>query len=333
MKEISFNDLSGKVVAIDASIFLYQFLTTIRSADGQLLMDSKGQVTSHLVGLFSRTTNLMQKGIKPVYVFDGKVPLLKQVERDRRKELKIEAERKYQEAVEKEDVDEMKKYAARTTRLTSEMVVEAKELLYALGVPVIEAASEGEAQAAYLVKKGDAFCVASQDADCLMFGATRLVKNLSIAGRKKKAGSIAYTTIEPEIIFLDENLSNLGISHEQLIALCMMVGTDYNPGGIKGIGPKNALKLVRQYGTDFDRLFNDVKWGNYFSYNWKEVYDLIINIPVSDDYTLKWWDVDINRLKALLVDKHDFSNERVDSTISKLIELKEKKTQKSLFDY
>jgi len=157
---ISLNDLTNKTLVIDSYNFLYQFLTTIRSRDGSLLMDSKGNITSHLVGLFSRTTRLMQNNIKLIFVFDGKPPELKEKERERRKNIKINAEKEYKKAVEEENIEEMKKYASRTSRLTEEMIDDSKKLISALGLPIIQAPSEGEAQAACIAKNKDAdYCV------------------------------------------------------------------------------------------------------------------------------------------------------------------------------
>ena len=232
-KEIELDELSGKTIVIDAPIQLYQFLSSIRGRDGSLLSDSKGEVTSHLIGLSSRIPKLMEKNIRLAYVFDGKVPDLKKKERVRRKELKIEAEKKYHEAVKKEDLEEMKKYAARTTRLTPSMIEEAKKLIEALGIPIIDAPSEAEAQASYIVKNGDAWAVGTNDADVLMFGAPRLIRNLSIVGKRKKTSKLAYETISPELVDLAENLNNLGMDNDQLIALSMLVGTDFNVGGIR----------------------------------------------------------------------------------------------------
>ncbi len=333
-KEIKLEDLRNKTLAVDASLFLYQFLTTIRSRDGSLLTDSKGNVTSHLVGLFSRTTSLMSKGIKLVYVFDGKPPKLKMEERARRKELKIEAQKKYEIAVKKEDVDEMKKYAARTSRLTSDMVEEAKKLLEALGVPVVQAPSEGEAQASFMVKNNDCYAVASQDADCLMFGAPRLVRNVSIAGKKKKANQLTYHTVEPELVVLKDVLHKLEIDHHQLIALGMLVGTDYNHGGIKGIGPKNAIKLVKKYREkDFSKLFEDVKWDDNFDFSWKEVYSTIKDMPTTEKYNVKFGRIDEAKVRKILIDEHDFTEERINNAISRLVEEGNAKKQKSIFDY
>ncbi|MBU0627824.1 MAG: flap endonuclease-1 [Nanoarchaeota archaeon] len=332
-REISIDELSGKIMVVDGPLWMYQFLSSIRQPDGSLLSDSKGNVTSHLIGLSSRVPKLMEKNIKLAFCFDGKVPDLKKQERERRKEVKIAAERRYEEAVKKKDIEDMKKYAARTTRLTKEMIDEAKRLLEALGIPVIDAPSEAEAQASNIVKNKDAFAVATSDADVLMFGATRLVRNLNIAGKRKKTNKLVYETVKPEIVDLAENLNTWGIDNEQLIVLSMLVGTDYNIGGIKGIGPKNALKLVKKYDSKFDELFREVKWDENFSYPWTEVFGLIKDIPVIDDYKLEWKDVDKEKLFKILVDEHNFSEERVNHTMDKLVEKKEEKKQTGLSQF
>lgn len=332
-KEIELDFLKGRIIILDAYNVLYQFLTTIRGRDGALLMDSKGNVTSHLVGLFTRTTNLMQRGIKIAFVFDGKPPELKRKTAEHRNILKLEAEKKYMEAKSKEDIEDMKKYASRMTRLTKDMVDESKKLIAFLGLPVVQAPSEGEAQAAYMVSKNKGYAVGSQDFDSLIHGATKLVRNLSIAGKRKKGKALGYDAVKPELIELSENLNSLGIDQNQLTALAMIIGTDYNPGGIKGIGPKNALKLVKKHKTDFDNLFKEVKWDSNFEFPWTEVYYLIKKMPVTDEYELKWNNVDREGLFRLLVDEHDFSDERVKSTLEKFNKETGRKQQKSLTDF
>ena len=332
-KELVLSSLRDKVIAVDAHIFLYQFLTTIRQSDGSFLMDSRGNITSHLSGLFARNINLMQQGLKLVYVFDGKAPELKIRERERRKTLKEEALEKYEKATAAQNIEEMKKYAARTTRLTSEMIEESKKLIVAMGIPIVEAPSEGEAQAAYMVKQDRAFAVASQDADSLMFGATRVVRNLSLVGKRKKTNKLSYETIKPEIISLGDTLNNLGLDQDQLIVLGMLVGTDFNEGGIKGIGPQKGLKLIKEFGTDFDKLFESVKWNDSFLYPWTEVFYLFKKIPVIDDYDLSWKPIDRDKVYELLVEEHDFSRERVLGSFDKLIREKEKNTQKGLGEF
>ena len=331
-KEIDLDYLKNKIIILDAYNILYQFLTTIRGRDGSLLSDSKGNITSHLVGLFSRTSNLMQRGLKLVFVFDGKPPELKQKTHEERKALKIQAEKKYIIAKKKGDEEEMKKYASRTSRLNREMVNEAKELVSLLGLPVVQAPSEGEAQAAHMINKNKGFAVGSQDFDALIHGATKLVRNISISGRRKKS-KVGYETVNPELIDLSENLNNLGIDQDQLIVLAMIIGTDYNPGGIKGIGPKNALKLVKQHKSDFDSLFKETKWNDNFNFPWSEVYYLIKKLPTTDNYKLKWDKINNEKIKEMLVDKYEFSEQRVENTLEKLKKETSKKQQRSLGDF
>ncbi|MBU0461681.1 MAG: flap endonuclease-1 [Nanoarchaeota archaeon] len=331
--DIAFSALNGKKVAVDSFNILYQFLSTIRQRDGSLLVDSNGNVTSHLAGLFSRTTRLMEKGMKMAFVFDGKAPELKEEERARRAKLKREALMKKEEAEKSGDIEEMKKYASRTSVLTPEMVGEAKLLIKAMGMPVIQAPCEGEAQAAYMVLRSELYAEISQDYDCLLFGVPRMVQNLTITPRKKLPNKLAYEAITPQLIELKETLDHLGIDRDQLIALGLLVGTDFNVGGVKGIGPKNALKLVKQHGKDFDKLFKEAKWDEEFPFPWKEPFDLIKNMPTTDDYKLEWKPLDKEKVIELLVEKHDFSKERVEGSLEKLEKEKEKYAQKGLGDF
>jgi flap endonuclease-1 len=331
-KEIAIEDLSGKTLVVDTYNLLYQFLSSIRSRDGSLLMDSKGNVTSHLVGLFSRITSLMSSNIKLAFVFDGKAPEQKQKEREKRKQAKIEAQKEYEKAKEAEDVILMKKYASRTSVLSAPMIEDAKQLIGYLGLPIIQAPSEGEAQAAYIAKKENCFAVVSQDYDSLLYGTPNLVRNLSIAGKRKQTDKLSYTTVNPEIINLSETLNNLNLDNDQLIVAAMLIGTDYNPGGIKGVGPKNALLFAKKYEKNFDALFENLKWDNFSDCSWKEVFNMFKDMPVTDNYNLEWKDIDKDSLKKFLLE-HDFSEERINSTLEKLEKKNEAKKQKSLFEF
>ncbi len=328
--EIEIDSLAGKTLAVDTFNVLFQFLTTIRQPDGSLLMDSHNKVTSHLSGLFFRTTNLMKRNIKLIFVFDGTPPELKKEEIESRKKLKAEAIKKYEIAKEREDIEEMKKYASRAAFLTGEMIEESKELISALGLPYLQAPSEGEAQASYIVKKGDAYAVASEDYDSLLSGAPKLIKNLSISGKKKIASKLAYKSINPELIDLKENLDSLEISNDQLIAIAMLIGTDFNPKGIKGIGPKNAIKLVKEHKSDFDALFKKVEWEKRFSFPWQDVFNIIKHMPVEKDYDIRFKKIDADKVRQILIERHDFSSDRVNSALKSIEELEKSKNQGSL---
>ncbi|MBI1969935.1 flap endonuclease-1 [Candidatus Woesearchaeota archaeon] len=332
-KEITIADLQHKILVVDSFNILYQFLSTIRQRDGTLLTDSKGRVTSHITGLFARTTKLMQSGLQLAFVFDGKPPKLKSQETARRKEVKEKAKQEYEIAKQREDIAGMQKYAARTSVLTGEMVEDAKKIIQALGLPIVQAPSEGEAQAAYLVKEGKAYAEISQDMDCLLFGVPRLVRNLTITERRKMPGRFGYVEVKPEMILLEENLQRLGITQDQLIVIGMLVGTDYNIGGIKGIGPKKALELVKKYGNNFEKLFEEVHWKEAFTVEWKEIFELIQHMPVEETCKLEWRGLQKERLLQLLVEEHDFSKERVESQLEKLEQALGKRQQKGLGEF
>ncbi len=331
-KEIELESLSGKIIAIDAFNFLYQFLSTIRAVDGSLLKTSKGKTTSHLVGLFSRTINLLEKGIKPVYVYDGESPLMKTEERERRKALKEKALEEYEKAELEQDIDAMKKFSKRLSTLNEEMIEDSKKLLEALGIPYIQAPSEGEAQASYLVKNKKAYSVASEDYDSLLFGSPKLVRQLSISGKRRKSNKIGYYTVKPQIIDLNDNLNYLGIDHEQLIVLGILVGTDFNPGGIKGIGPKKALQLIKKYNKNFEALFKEVKYEEEFEIPWKKIFEFFKNPPV-EEFEIEFKKPDYEKAKKLLVEEFEFSEERVEKQLEriKIAKSKEQKTLNSFF--
>lgn len=248
-EKTSLEAFNGKIVAIDAYNSLYQFLTTIRGSDGQLLSDLNDHVTSHLSGLLHRNANFLSMGIKPVWIFDGKPPSLKAAEIERRKASKMTASIRYEQARLEGDVELAKKYAQQTTVIQDSMIKESKELLDLFGIPTIQAPSEGEATAAHLTTTGQAWASASQDYDSVLFGAKRLVRNFTSGGRRKVPNQNYYITVEPELIHLTSILESHGISREQLVDVGIMIGTDFNPSGIPRIGPKTAIKMIKKHSS------------------------------------------------------------------------------------
>lgn len=325
-------DFSGKPIAIDAMNMLYQFLASIRQEDGTPLKDFKGNVTGHLSGLFYRTSKLASAGLKPVYVFDGKPPKFKEEEVERRKGVKMEAELKWKKALEEEKIEEAKKYAQATSRLTKEMVGESKELLSAMGIPWVQAPSEGEAEAAWMVKKGMCYASASQDYDSLLFGSPVLVRNLSITGKRKVPRQNRYVNVEPEIIRLDETLEALGITHEQLILIGLLEGTDFN-GGVRGVGPKTGLKIVKEHPT-LAKVKEHVKekYGYEFEEHIDDVYEFFLKPPVEGKVgKLEWREASEKKVLEVLVERHDFSEERVSRVLANMVGvIKEAESQRTL---
>ena len=329
-KEISLKDLNGKIIAIDAYNALYQFLTTIRQLDGTPLMDKNGNITSHLSGLFYRNINLLQEGIKPVYVFDGKIPELKKQEIERRRELKKQAEVKFQEAKELEDVEGMRKYSGRFVKITDEIIAQSIELLQALGIPVIKAPSEGEAEAAVLARNSKVWASASQDYDSLLYATPNLIRNLN-SSRKKKSKSGIYEEVKIELIEFSQVLNQLEIDRDQLICLAILVGTDYNPGGIKGLGQKKALDIVQKFKYPVE-IFKNVEKSFELDFNWHEIFKAFHEYESNYDEEIIFKPLDENKVKEILL-KYDFSENRINSGLSKLKEIKESKKQKGLSDF
>jgi len=327
---ISLEELKGKVVAIDGYNALYQFLAIIRQPDGTPLKDSRGRITSHLSGIFYRTANLLEAGVRPVYVFDGKPPELKTKEIERRIEVKEKAVVEYRAALERGDMVAARKAAQATSRLTGEMVGQAREVLAALGVPWIQAPSEGEAQATFMTKKGDAWATVSQDYDSLLFGAPRLIRNLTISGRRKLPNKPVYIDIEPEIVKLEDVLLELKITRDQLIDIGILLGTDFNPDGFKGIGPKKALKAIEEFGS-LKAALEQKKLEADPTLDVDAIRDIFLNPKTTDDYRLEWGSINGNAVKEILCGSFDFSPERIEAALQRIEkENKELKKQSSL---
>jgi flap endonuclease-1 len=185
-----------------------------------------------------------------------------------------------------------------------------------MGVPWVQAPAEGEAQSAHMAMKGEVYAVASQDFDSLLFGAPVLVRNLSITGRRKLPRKNLYIKIEPEIIELQTFLRDINITREQLIDIGLLVGTDYNPKGIKGIGPKTAIKLVRKHGT-IEAALPQIKNAE-FPFPIKDIKELFLKPKVTDDYRLEWKPPDTDGIVEYLCEEHDFSRSRVTTAIKKI---------------
>ncbi|MBD3253044.1 flap endonuclease-1 [Candidatus Pacearchaeota archaeon] len=328
-KEIGFLDLKNKVIAVDAFNSIYQFLTTIRQPDGTPLKDSKGRVSSHLSGLFYRNINLILNGIKLVYVFDGEAPELKEFTREKRTEEKDKALEKYKQARQREDVEAMGKYARADTRLDEQKIQESKELLEAMGIAVIQAPGEGEAQASWLAANNLSYAVSSQDYDCLMFESPLLIQNLSLARTRRTVSGIKE--VFPQVISLKDVLKELNINQEQLICLGILCGTDYNSGGVKGLGPKKSLKMVQEFKTK-EKIFEEVGKNEKYEldFDWQAIYEEIKNPSINEIKEIKFPKINKEKIREILSD-YEFSEQRINKQLEKLDELKKQAAQKKLF--
>lgn len=326
-KEVQIEALKGKTIAVDAFNAIYQFLSSIRQQDGTPLMDSKKRITSHLSGLFYRNVTLLSQGLKLIYVFDGEYHVLKGKTHEIRQGAKEAAKEKYQEALDAEDIEAMGKYARGFTKLTGEMIEESKELLDAMGIAVVQAPGEGEMQCAEIVKEGQAWAVGSQDYDAIVVGGTRLIQNLTLSKTRKTASGFIY--ISPEMIEYERVLNTLDVDSDQLICLAILVGTDFNPGGVKGIGPKKALSLVKEKKYPV-QIFKEFEEQGRLDFDWKEVFEIFKRPNVKRE-KIVFPKFDKNKIIDLLVNKHDFSLDRVEKQFEKLEQLKKSNAQSKLF--
>lgn len=302
-ESISFKDLEGRVVSIDAFNTLYQFLSTIRQRDGRPLTDEHGNVTSHLSGILYRNSSMIEKDIKPIYIFDGKAPELKSETQAKRREVRDEAEQIYKEALKAGDTEKARKFAMRSSKLSPEIIESSKKLLTLMGIPYVEAKGEGEAQAAYLVANGDAYAVASQDYDCLMFGAKRVVRNLAVSSN---LGDL-------EFYQLDKVLRQLNVTREELVDMGILIGTDFCEG-LKGVGAKTALKLAHN-GQLKEKIAELQKESTH---DLDEVRDIFLKHNVNTDYKIKWEKPDKDKLIEFMCYEHGFSVERVNRASDRL---------------
>ena len=314
---------SSKVIAIDAYNAIYQFLASIRGPDGLQLSDTDGRITSHLSGLLYRNINFLSLGIKPVYVFDGKPPSLKTAEIERRKQIKKDATVKYEKAIAAGNMEDARKFAQQTTSMKDGMVKDSKQILMYFGIPYIDAPSEGEAMAAHLTNTGQAYASASQDFDSILCGAKRLIRNFTNSGRRKIPNRNTYVEIEPEIIETQKTLDSLGITREQIVDVGILIGTDFNPNGFDRIGPKTALKMIKQYSRleDIPQIQEQLNEIDY-----QQIRKIFLEPIVADVDEIVFGDVDYEGMTNYLVKERSFSEDRIQSSLNRLKKALEKKS-------
>jgi flap endonuclease-1 len=311
---LSLEDLRGRTLAVDGNGELYQFLALIRLRDGTPLMDSKGRITSHLSGLFYRVTRLIADyHIQLVFVMDGKPPSLKSAEIERRRGIKARYDAEHAAALQAGDIAKAYSKATMTSRLSRVMVDEAIALLRLMGIPVVQAPSEGEAQASHMCVTGSVWAAASKDYDCLLFGAPRILRFLTISGKEFLPSKSSFRPLTPELIDSAGMLEHYGITRAQLIDLAILVGTDFNEG-IKGIGPKKALKLVQDFGS-IENMPADIQ--ETLGPTVQEIRDIFLRPTVHDDYDIRFTPPDIDGVVRFLCGEREFSRERVTAALER----------------
>ncbi|ORY82572.1 DNA-repair protein rad2, partial [Protomyces lactucae-debilis] len=326
MKNLEIKSFFGRKVAIDASMSLYQFLIAVRQNDGQQLQSESGETTSHLLGMFYRTIRIVDNGIKPVYVFDGAPPKLKSGELAKRIARNAQASKDAAEAKETGTVEEVDKFSRRTVRVTRQHNEEAKLLLKLMGIPFVEAPCEAEACCAQLAKSEKVFAAASEDMDTLCFDAPVLLRHLTFSEARKEPISEITTS---------KVLTGLGLTRDQFIDMCILLGCDYCDA-IRGIGPKKALELIKEHG-DIEHILESLKGNKKFevpeTWPYKDARELFKNPDIPRiktsiaDLTLEWNEPDVDALIAFLCDDKGFDVQRVRNGADKLRKATKQKQQ------
>lgn len=304
IEDIELEDLRGNSLAVDSSNILHQFLSTIRTSRGKPLTDENGNVTSHLVGLLFRSTNLIHSYEIPlVFVFDGGAPTLKSEEMKRRRKRRNKAKKEYEEAIESGNFEEAHSKAMQAAGLNKQMFDDAKMLLRYLGIPFVQAPGEAEAQASYMARRGDVWGSNSRDYDNLLFGAPMLVRYLTISANRR-----------PELIELEKTLDSLGINHRQLVDMAILMGTDYNPG-IYGVGPKTSLKWIKEYGR-IEELPEDKK--KQVSPFYERIRNIYLDPDITDVYSTGLTGLKEEELYSFLCAQRGFPRDRVKTAVDRM---------------
>jgi len=320
IKECEIKNYFGRKVAIDASMSLYQFLIAVR-ADGNMLTDDDGETTSHLVGMFYRTIRMVENGIKPVYVFDGKPPELKSGELEKRKEARVKAEADLKKAEEAGAAEDVEKFNKRLVRVTPKHNEEAKKLLTLMGIPYVNAPGEAEASCAALVKSGKVFATASEDMDSLTFGSKVVLRHMTASEAKK---------LPIKELNLEKMLAELELSMEQFIDLCILCGCDYTDS-IKGVGYKRATELIKKFG-DIETILKNLDSAKYpppEDWLYAEARRLFKEPEVVDTDTLelKWSEPNEDALVEFMCKEKNFSEDRIRSSAKRLAKARGGQTQ------
>jgi len=330
IKEGSIDNYFSRKIAVDASMSIYQFLIAVRShgeggGTGQLTNEA-GEVTSHITGMLYRTIRMLEAGIKPVFVFDGKAPTMKSGELAKRKERQKQAQEELEKLQQEgsgasaEDIERQQKRLVRASREQSE---EVKKLLQLMVVPVVDAPCEAEATCAVLAKAGLVYGTGTEDADALTFGTPFLIRHLNVSEARKQP------IVE---VNLERALEGLKLDMSQFVDLCILCGCDYTDS-IKGIGPIKALKLIQDHKNieGVIKALDTTKYPLPEPFPFEEARALFVQPDVLDvkapEAEFRWKDCDAEGLKQYLIEEKQFGEERVNKAIERLQKCKGKQAQ------
>ncbi|MFC7021452.1 MULTISPECIES: flap endonuclease-1 [Haloarcula] len=295
IEDVSFDDLDGSVVAVDAHNWLYRYLTTTVkfTGDGKYTT-ADGEEVANLIGVVQGLPKFFEHDLTPVFVFDGAVTDLKDDEVQKRREQRERYEAELEAAREAGDAVRAAKLDSRTQRLTATIVETTRDLLDLLDVPVVDAPAEGEGQAAYMARKGDVDYAGTEDYDALLFGAPFTLRQLTSSG-------------DPELMDFEATLERHDLTWEQLVDAAILMGTDFNEG-VAGIGPKTAVKTLHEHGDLYGVL---EARGEHIDHA-DRIRDLFLDPAVTDDYSVRTdLDPDVDAARRFVTEEWEVDADEV----------------------
>jgi flap endonuclease-1 len=321
LKKTTIDYIFGRIIAIDASMQIYQFLISVRHVGSQLA-DPEGNPTSHLQGLLSRSLHFIQSGIRPIYVFDGKPPEMKSGELAKRAVRREEAQHALEAALEAGNEEDIDRFSRRTVRLEQSQVDECKRLLDLMGIPYVQAPCEAEAECAALCRAGKADATATEDMDALAHATPVLLRHLSYSA----AGGRDVISID-----FAKVLQETGLTREQFVDFCILCGCDYCET-IHGIGPKKAYELIQQKGT-IEEIIESLDTNKFQvpeDFDYMNARRLFFEHEVDTDMTIQWRKPDLDGMLEFMCDQKGFARQRIENAVKNLIKAKETKRQQRM---
>jgi flap endonuclease-1 len=290
-------DYKNKTIAIDTSLIIYKYIAAMRKT-GHDLTSPDGKMTSHLNGILNLITKLLKEKITPVFIFDGKPPDIKKDTLQKRYDVKKQAE----ENLTKDDLTDEQKITLfmQSTRITSEIINDTKEMLKTLGIPYVEAPEEADSQCVCLLEKNLIYAVATEDMDLLTFKCERLLKNF-FSNKEDGIIEINYSKM----------LEELKIDDNQFLDLCILFGCDYLPT-LSGLGPVKSYDYIKKY-KSIEKIIELSTIQKPENYKYKDVQNYFKTasskcvIPLEEDLKIKKSDDDKKVIYELLVKNYGFN--------------------------
>jgi len=299
--------LSGKRVAVDASLIIYQQL--MNQPGGRVFKNKDGKITNHITGVFYKVMNYIALNIDLIFVFDGKPPENKSLCIAKRKE---RAEKAKKDAEKTEDEDKKALLEKSSMRLTRAMIYDIKRLLSLLGIPYIHQDGEGEAIASELCRMGYVDYVLTEDMDTMAYGCPKVIRRC--IDKSLKRGDIV------SVFDYEKVVQGLDLTHEKFLDFCILCGCDYCDT-VPKVGSITALKLIKKYDS-IEEIIEKTKY--QFPENYLEIFNdakknfyLFKDKIVIDELKMYSSERNIDELYKFLTEEIQMSEKRVQNAFKK----------------